>query len=355
MPLVSLLDYEKSIKLNHLLNQVNSVTGANTKVDTLIYQMNHNKANCNKNNTNLQVQAKMNSNVKNQNQTDKTAKTKSSANSSSNKQSSDTRYKTELCRQFVENGECKYGDKCQFAHGKEDLKHVNRHPKYKTNFCKTFHSKGFCPYGPRCHFIHDMTQKFELLNTPQLVSRMSDQSLRPFTLDNLGIDENRNYSLTSDRDLSDQKAKLLIDFLFRTAISNLSIQLEEDPQENNDVFSDCLLTGDSISPQTPQSFRSRSSTLSTSSIYSTSSASSFYNSDSEISCDKTIDHPTSPINRQFKHPMFEDKSTYLEPMNRPNSYRNDILMTPPSLHHQQQTTINLNKNVNLFSNHQIIW
>ena len=68
------------------------------------------------------------------------------------------RYKTELCRQYNENGECKYGDKCQFAHGFSDLKGVNRHPKYKTDFCKTFHSKGFCPYGPRCHFIHDLSE-----------------------------------------------------------------------------------------------------------------------------------------------------------------------------------------------------
>ena len=78
-----------------------------------------------------------------------------------NKQINYSRYKTELCRQFSENGECKYGDKCQFAHGYNDLKDVNRHPKYKTDFCKTFHSKGFCPYGPRCHFIHDTSEKFE--------------------------------------------------------------------------------------------------------------------------------------------------------------------------------------------------
>lgn len=72
------------------------------------------------------------------------------------------RYKTEMCRQYSENGECKYGDKCQFAHGLNELKDVTRHPKYKTDFCKTFHSKGFCPYGPRCHFIHDLNDKLEL-------------------------------------------------------------------------------------------------------------------------------------------------------------------------------------------------
>lgn len=66
-----------------------------------------------------------------------------------------SRYKTELCRPFEENGTCKYGDKCQFAHGIAELRTLIRHPKYKTELCRTFHTTGFCPYGPRCHFIHN--------------------------------------------------------------------------------------------------------------------------------------------------------------------------------------------------------
>ncbi|KAG8231976.1 hypothetical protein J437_LFUL010075 [Ladona fulva] len=66
-----------------------------------------------------------------------------------------SRYKTELCRPFEESGSCKYGDKCQFAHGAQELRTLVRHPKYKTELCRTFHSSGFCPYGPRCHFIHN--------------------------------------------------------------------------------------------------------------------------------------------------------------------------------------------------------
>lgn len=68
------------------------------------------------------------------------------------------RYKTEMCRTFSENGSCRYGDKCQFAHGIADLRTVSRHPKYKTDLCRTFHSTGFCPYGTRCHFIHAMNE-----------------------------------------------------------------------------------------------------------------------------------------------------------------------------------------------------
>jgi hypothetical protein len=63
-------------------------------------------------------------------------------------------YKTELCRSFEETGNCRYGVKCQFAHGKDELRPVLRHPKYKTEICRTFHSTGSCPYGKRCRFIH---------------------------------------------------------------------------------------------------------------------------------------------------------------------------------------------------------
>ncbi|XP_035227239.1 mRNA decay activator protein ZFP36L2-A-like isoform X2 [Stegodyphus dumicola] len=83
-------------------------------------------------------------------------------------QSNSSRYKTELCRPFEENGTCKYGDKCQFAHGINELRTLTRHPKYKTELCRTFHSTGFCPYGPRCHFIHNSEDSKKcLLNTLQ--------------------------------------------------------------------------------------------------------------------------------------------------------------------------------------------
>ncbi|KAI0094553.1 hypothetical protein BDY19DRAFT_26810 [Irpex rosettiformis] len=63
-------------------------------------------------------------------------------------------YKTELCRSWEEKGSCRYGAKCQFAHGEEELRQVQRHPKYKTEICRTFWVSGSCPYGKRCCFIH---------------------------------------------------------------------------------------------------------------------------------------------------------------------------------------------------------
>ncbi|KAJ3069798.1 NADPH:quinone reductase [Podochytrium sp. JEL0797] len=63
-------------------------------------------------------------------------------------------YKTEFCRSMEETGECRYANKCQFAHSLQELRLVDRHPKYKTQLCKTFYDTGDCPYGRRCCFIH---------------------------------------------------------------------------------------------------------------------------------------------------------------------------------------------------------
>lgn len=79
-----------------------------------------------------------------------------------------TRYKTELCRPFEESGTCKYGEKCQFAHGFHELRSLTRHPKYKTELCRTFHTIGFCPYGPRCHFIHNAEERRALAGARDL-------------------------------------------------------------------------------------------------------------------------------------------------------------------------------------------
>lgn len=82
-----------------------------------------------------------------------------------------SRYKTELCRPFEETNRCKYGEKCQFAHGKQELREMQRHPKYKTELCRTYHSNGYCPYGPRCHFIHEKHR--ETSSPPNLTSKNS--------------------------------------------------------------------------------------------------------------------------------------------------------------------------------------
>jgi hypothetical protein len=74
----------------------------------------------------------------------------------------DPKFKTELCKTFSDTGFCCYGNKCRFAHGKEELfGRTVEHPKYRKSDCITFHTNGFCNYGQRCHFRHNDTRKLQ--------------------------------------------------------------------------------------------------------------------------------------------------------------------------------------------------
>lgn len=45
--------------------------------------------------------------------------------------------KTELCKSFVKNGTCTYGDSCAFAHGEAELQKKKHVPsRYKTKLCQ---------------------------------------------------------------------------------------------------------------------------------------------------------------------------------------------------------------------------
>ena len=68
------------------------------------------------------------------------------------------RFKTKVCRNFNKKGTCLYGDLCQSAHGKHELRSdVVHHNKYKTKLCQKYWIAGYCAYGPRCNFIHQVT------------------------------------------------------------------------------------------------------------------------------------------------------------------------------------------------------
>jgi len=66
----------------------------------------------------------------------------------------DIKYKTELCKRFLNTGSCRYQNACSFAHGPSELRRVVIHPKYKSELCRNFHLYGFCKYGQKCNFIH---------------------------------------------------------------------------------------------------------------------------------------------------------------------------------------------------------
>jgi hypothetical protein len=66
----------------------------------------------------------------------------------------DPKYKTELCKTFLETNFCPYGNKCRFAHGNKELNNKEQIANYKKKLCKSFHSLGYCMYGNRCNFKH---------------------------------------------------------------------------------------------------------------------------------------------------------------------------------------------------------
>ena len=49
-----------------------------------------------------------------------------------------TKYKTELCKNWIEVGTCRYGTKCQFAHGKDEQNSSKKHKKYRSKECNNF-------------------------------------------------------------------------------------------------------------------------------------------------------------------------------------------------------------------------
>ena len=75
------------------------------------------------------------------------------------------KYKTELCKYYEINGYCKFGEKCVYAHGKENLRlKVTNTSSYRTKKCNQFFEKGYCPYGSRCQFAHQLTSN--IINNP---------------------------------------------------------------------------------------------------------------------------------------------------------------------------------------------
>ena len=83
----------------------------------------------------------------------------------------DPKYKTELCKSFMETNFCVYGNKCRFAHGYKELVNKKQINNYKQKTCNSFFNKGYCPYGNRCNFKHD-ERKIEQIDFPYYFSHL---------------------------------------------------------------------------------------------------------------------------------------------------------------------------------------
>eukprot|EP01017_Pseudomicrothorax_dubius_P029241 TRINITY_DN3534_c0_g2_i5.p1 TRINITY_DN3534_c0_g2~~TRINITY_DN3534_c0_g2_i5.p1 ORF type:complete len:198 (-),score=28.92 TRINITY_DN3534_c0_g2_i5:61-654(-) len=69
------------------------------------------------------------------------------------------KYKTELCKNWTIKGECRYGNKCSFAHGSHELQEKRHlHSNFKKKMCTLYHLEGHCFYGYRCQYIHKEKQ-----------------------------------------------------------------------------------------------------------------------------------------------------------------------------------------------------
>ncbi|CAL8236997.1 unnamed protein product [Arctogadus glacialis] len=67
-----------------------------------------------------------------------------------------SKVKSELCKNYIMQGQCRYGSKCKFAHGHLELRQNHRvNHKYKTKRCRAYFMEGYCLYGERCNFQHE--------------------------------------------------------------------------------------------------------------------------------------------------------------------------------------------------------
>lgn len=83
-------------------------------------------------------------------------------------------YKTELCESFTTKGTCKYGNKCQFAHGLEELKLKERRSNFRTKPCVNWAKLGYCPYGKRCCFKHGNDRDIQIYVNAGAIKKNED-------------------------------------------------------------------------------------------------------------------------------------------------------------------------------------
>lgn len=90
--------------------------------------------------------------------TDKDIKVKDIPNekcSKSGRIPNEMKYKTELCKNFMEGRPCPYDGRCRFAHGYTELNQkLIINTKYRSRICESYYKTMYCPYGTRCLFRH---------------------------------------------------------------------------------------------------------------------------------------------------------------------------------------------------------
>ena len=126
------------------------------------------------------------------------------------------RYKTSLCKHYATPQGCGYGDKCQFAHGFAELRTTSNSPvnptmsmnpfndkaqsniiNYKIVKCKNWELNKTCRYGNKCTFAHgdeELRKKednMKNINTGIPMFVMMDQNMNPIMLQQQGLNFNQ--------------------------------------------------------------------------------------------------------------------------------------------------------------------
>ena len=131
------------------------------------------------------------------------------------------RYKTILCKKFASKQSCPYGDKCQFAHGSQELRQFTGVPdnmlgisnantmmnkiqnnviNYKIVKCKNWEKDQTCKYGAHCSFAHGDA---ELRNKADNLYQMNPgfPVMMPIMMNPQGIDINQMQQIMMNNQL----------------------------------------------------------------------------------------------------------------------------------------------------------
>ena len=100
-----------------------------------------------------------------------------------------TKYKTELCKNWIEVGFCRYSENCKFAHGAEEIAIEIAKVRKKKN-CKAFFSSGKCLYGVRCQYRHEHRHIDQIKRYPYVVRLITYESLFANSIDQEAFLEN---------------------------------------------------------------------------------------------------------------------------------------------------------------------
>ena len=153
-----------------------------------------------------------------------------------------------MCKHFNTPQGCSYGDKCQFAHGSNELrlnntqgfpqsigtekgnKNQNNILNYKTIKCKNFDKDGTCKYGAYCTFAHGDQElrtisqnMYQMNNQMMMIPMMSEMYPMPIMMPPGGMDMNQMPKMMASGNMNQNQFMMM----------NMMMQQSPDGMNNN--------------------------------------------------------------------------------------------------------------------------